>query len=50
MKRICMQHLIIVPHIESFSRDDIRHDVFATLELPRHILCWAMVDLEFGIV
>jgi len=48
MKRICNQSLIVGSQVDCHSRADIRHGVLARLELPRHVLCWTPVDLEFG--
>ena len=50
MKRICNQDLIVGPQIDRHSRAEIRHGVLARLELPRHVLCWTLVELGFGIV
>ena len=50
MKRIRNQSLIVGSQIDCHSRANICYGVLARLELPRHVLCWTLVDLEFGIV
>jgi len=50
MKRICNQCLIVRPQIDRHSQANICHGVLARLELLRHVLCWTLMELEFGIV
>jgi len=50
IKQICNQSLIVRLQIDCHSRADMLHGVLTGLKLPRHVLCWTPVDLEFGIV